>query len=240
MATIDPNASARFSTAGSLGSIADVWSNIRGQTAATALAVNFSTSTITGTMFNSVLTSGRAGWVYYVTRTYFYWDTSSITGTVTAAHIDIKSNFNPSGAIGAGGYALYKANAYGGDGSAAIINDDFSKFTSTEYSSPSTSWPNMNVAGQIDLNSTARADIQNNDYFICCLMSVYDNDDTDPTGAFAGSVSGYWRQSGTTITKLDYTEVIPGYESNIIGVASGDIGSVVGKASSDIGTVIGV
>lgn len=240
MAVIDPNASARFSTAGSFSSIADVWGSVRGATTVTASPINFSTSNVYGTMFNSVLTSGRAGWVYYVTRTYFYWDTSSITGTVTAAHIDIKSSSTPSGAIGAGGYALYKANAYGGDGSAAISNDDFGKFLSTEYSSPSTSWPNANVAGEINLNSTARADIQNNDYFICCLMGVYDNDDTVPTGAFAGNISGYWRQSGTTIIKLDYTEVIPGYESNIIGVASADIGTVIGKESADIGTVIGV
>ena len=64
---------------------------------------------------------GRGGAAFYgIFRSFFYFDTSGVTGTVSAAEIYIKGFGN-----GSGDAILIKSNAFGGDGGTALAKADF-------------------------------------------------------------------------------------------------------------------
>lgn len=164
------------------------------------------------------------------TRAFIHFDTSGITGTVTAAHIDIQGGStiqgDPNDTI------LIKSTAFGGDGGTAISTSDmFSSLDySTAYSTELTTWSTSN--NEYTLTSAALSDIQNNnDFTVAVIMhdSDFQNTDTNATEDIQIDFN-------TTIT-LDYTLAPSGYSHKVSGVASGSIAKVNTVATASIGKI---
>jgi|TARA_R110000822_G_scaffold93078_2_gene214401 hypothetical protein len=176
--------------------------------------------------------SGRGGGTKRFKRMFLHFDTSGITGTVSAAHIDIDGHLasaDPNDSI------LVKSTAFGGDGGTALATTDF--FSSIDYGTPYstelTTWSTGN--NEYTLTSAALADIKNNDSFTLALVehdSDFTNSDQITNGASDISIN-----LGTTIT-LDFTEeAASGYTHNVIGVAAASIGKVSSVAAASIGKI---
>jgi len=164
------------------------------------------------------------------TRAFIHFDTSSITGTVTAAHIDIQGGSatqpDPNDTI------LVKSTAFGGDGGTAISTSDmFSSLDySTAYSTELTTWSTSN--NEYTLTSAALSDIQNNnDFTVAVIMHDSDFQNTDTNATEDISID-----FDTTIT-LDYTLAPTGYTHKVSGVASANVGKVNTVATANIGKV---
>ena len=177
--------------------------------------------------------SGRGAGTKRFKRMFLHFDTSGITDTLSAAHIDIDgggSSPDPNDSI------MVKSTAFGGDGGTALATTDF--FSSidynTPYSSELTTWSTSN--NEYTLNSDALADIKNNDNFTLAIVendSDFANSDQGD-GAYDISVN-----LSVTIT-LDYTVGSTGYGNDINGVSSANISKVIGVATADIDKIIGV
>jgi len=180
--------------------------------------------------------SGRGGGTLRFKRIFLYFDTSGITSTLSAAHIDITSggaSADPNDTI------LLKSTAFGGDGGTALATSDFFAEIdySTPYSSELTTWTSTNNNNEYTLNAAALADIKNNDHFTLALVD-HDSDyaNSEPGGSsYAADVNV---KLATTIT-LDYT-VVSGYANTVKGVASANIGKVNGVATASISKVNGI
>jgi len=115
--------------------------------------------------------SGRGSLTHSLRRTYVYFDTSSITDTVTACTLNIEGYFDNSSDI-----IVLKSTAFGGDGSSSLTTGEF--YTSldynTTYSNEITSW-STSGNNSITLKSNALTAITNDDSFILALInSDYD------------------------------------------------------------------
>ena len=140
--------------------------------------------------------SGRRSLTYNIWRSFFYFDTSAISGTVSAASLNLTGYSLTSADV-----IVVLANAFGGDGSSNLTKYEYDELTfGTPYSSEYTSWGTSNNA--ISLNAAAKTAIQNNNAFIVALIQ-YDNDylDSDPGGASTSKSGVAW---GTT-PFLNYT-----------------------------------
>ena len=164
--------------------------------------------------------TGEADVQYFATgrtkrfkRVFLHFDTSGITGTVSAAHIDIST-------------------AFGGDGGTALATSDhFSSLDySTAYSSELTTWSTGN--NEYTLTAAALADIKNNDHF---TLAIIDNDNDYANSATTG-ISDIGIDFDVTIT-LDYTESAAGYTHDVNSVAAASIGKVNSVATASIGKI---
>ena len=188
------------------------------------------TGTFTVQYFSS---SGRGGGTKRFKRIFLHFDTSSITGTLTAAHIDIDGHStaspDPNDTI------MLKSTAFGGDGGTALAATDFysSIDYSTAYSTELTSWSVNN--NEYTLTSGALADIKNNDNFTLAIVEH----DSDASGSDQGDGAYDINVNlGVTIT-LDYT-LAAGYSNAVNGVASANIGKINGVATASISKVNGI
>ena len=163
-------------------------------------------------------------------RTFLYFDTSGITGTVTAAHIDINggsvADADPNDTI------MIKSTAFGGDGGTALATSDhFSSLDySTAYSDELTTWSTGN--NEYTLTAAALADIKNNDHF---TLAIIDNDN-DYANSDTTATADVTIDFDVTIT-LDYTESAAGYTHDVNGVAAASIGKVNSVATASIGKI---
>ena len=175
--------------------------------------------------------AGRGGLTKRFKRVFLHFDTSGITATVSAAHIDVRGNTSsdPNDTI------MVKSTAFGGDGGTALATSDFysSLDYSTAYSSELTSWSSGN--NEYTLTATALADIKNNNNFILAIVEH----DSDFINLDQTNISDISINLGITIT-LDYTLAPVGYSNIVNGVASANIGEVIGVATANIEKVIGV
>mgnify|MGYP003655912416 CR=1 FL=1 len=179
--------------------------------------------------------SGRGGSAYSLYRSFFYFDTSGITNTLSSATLKIYGY-----GFGTADVIAVKSDAFGGDGGTALANADFNNFdTSTTYSSELATWSTSGY-NDITLNATALADIKNNNAFILCLMEHdYDYSDSAPSGAMVRSGVYYDNYTGTSRDPyIDYT-LATGYGNTVNGVAAADISKVNGVATADISKVNG-
>lgn len=183
----------------------------RGASSGTATA-NPSTDTSPAFAYQAV-SSGR-GTTYSIWRAFYYFDTSGITTTVTAASVNVEG-FNSSG----GRNILVPSQAFG---SGALVGSDFGKVTfNTNYHSANTSW-NTSSNNVFTLNSTALSDIQNNSTFVCAILQKDNDYDDVALGGRGGSFD--FGIAYTTTAYLDYTLAASGptnvAEVNGIAVAS--------------------
>tara|TARA_R110001599_G_scaffold26931_3_gene94847 strand:- start:554 stop:1216 length:663 start_codon:yes stop_codon:yes gene_type:complete len=163
-------------------------------------------------------------------RVFLHFDTSGITGTLSAAHIDVNggsaTDGNPNDTI------LIKSTAFGGDGGTALATSDhFSSLDySTAYSSELTTWSTGN--NEYTLTAAALADIKNNDNFI---VAVIDHDN-DYANSNATATSDVTIDFDVTIT-LDFTLAASGYGHKVSGVAAASISKVNTVATASIGKI---
>jgi|21_taG_2_1085346.scaffolds.fasta_scaffold16689_3 hypothetical protein len=191
---------------------------------------------------------------YTVIRAFFFFDFSSVSGTVdSGATLSIRG-FTTSG-MGTNSARIVKSTAFGGDGGTALAAADFDAITGfssgntmsgnvTDYSSTVIGAWNASGFNDFTLNATAINDINTNGHLIVCLVEKgydYDNDDPASGGFWADRIMGItWRDRGTpTAPHIDYT-VTSGYGNTVNGVAPANIGQVKGVAVANIEKVIGV
>ena len=184
---------------------------------------------ITGTK-NVQFFTGRGA--HRFDRVFLHFDTSGITGTLSAAHIDIDgggSSPDPNDTI------MIKSTAFGGDGGTALATSDMysSLDYGTAYSSELTTWSTSN--NEYALTAAALADIKNNDHFTVAII----DHDNDYANTDTGSTSDININFDVTIT-LDYTLAPTGYGNDVNSVASANIAKVIGVATADIEKIIGV
>ena len=163
-------------------------------------------------------------------RVFLHFDTSGITGTVTAAHIDVNggvsADADPNDTI------MIKSTAFGGDGGTALATSDhFSSLDySTAYSDELTTWSTGN--NEYTLTAAALADIKNNDHF---TLAIIDNDN-DYVNSNTTATADITIDFDVTIT-LDYTESASGYTHDVNGLAAASIGKVTSVATASIGKI---
>ena len=202
---------------------------------------------------NSRFASRGGGHIYRVERSFIYFDTSGITGTVASANFEIVGS--TSGAND-GSMIAVKSDAFGGDGDTALSTADFDAMPgwtdgasqagnvtaySAAFESSSGTWSTNsqnNLAGTSDL----LADMKNNDVVIVCFMD-YTNDylNVALTSNATLNLGGRFAEQSNINARprIDYT-LATGYENAINGVAAANIGKVDGVATADIEKIIGV
>tara|TARA_R100001082_G_scaffold2252_1_gene2005 strand:+ start:1095 stop:1769 length:675 start_codon:yes stop_codon:yes gene_type:complete len=179
------------------------------------------------------LSTGRGGGTYRYIRSFFQFDTSSITGTVTAVTLNIEG----AGTTQNKHVIVIASDAFGGTDD-DLVTDDFNNVDfSSAYSSEFTSW-NTSGNNAITLNSGAATAIQNNDSFICALVN-HDSDyqDTDSLGGTSGNESTGISWGGTHTLVVT---VASGYGNDINTVASANIGKVNTVATANIEKINGI
>jgi len=178
--------------------------------------------------------SGRGGGTIRFKRAFLHFDTSSITGTLSAAHIDIDGGSfggpDPNDTI------MVKSTAFGGDGGTALATTDFysSIDYSTAYSTELTSWSTSN--NEYTLTAAALADIKNNDNFTLAIIEH----DSDYTGSDQGDGAYDIHINFAATITLDYTLAATGYSNAVNGVAAANISKVNGVATASISKVNGI
>ena len=185
-------------------------------------------------------TSGRGAATVNIARSFFFFDTSGVTGTVSSATLDISFASN----VFSGGFNIIiaKSDAFGGDGGTALANADFNNVDfSTSYASQTTDHPDDETV-TFTLNATALADIKNNNAFIVALLG-FDRDfsDSEPGSDVNETLAITFSETGGTSTdpKLSYT-LQTGYSHDIIAVSSANISTVNAVATANIEKIISV
>ena len=190
------------------------------------------------------------GSVYAVNRSFMYFDTSGITGTVATATIKIHGSSGNDGSI-----IAVKSTAFGGDGGTTLASTDLDNISgfsagssldgsATVYASQilTTNW---STSGYNDMTGTSdlKTDMQNNNVVIICFMD-YTNDylNVALTSNVSLNIGGRYTESGGSGTSQDpYIEyTLGGYANNVNGVASANIGKIKGVATTSIDKIIGV
>ena len=151
----------------------------RGATTGTATVnpTNFVTST--AIEYAKLAGRGRGSFAYRVKRAFFYFDTSGITGTVSAASLNVVGVSNANTSV-----IVVPSDAFSGDGSTDLASTDIDNVTfDTSYGAEFTGWATSGTIS-MTLRSQARSDIQNNNAFICAVIQ-HDNDfsDSEPGSA---------------------------------------------------------
>ena len=191
------------------------------------------TNQTTAILYSS--TSGRGSLTHAMRRTFLYFDTSGLTGTISNTSLNIEGATNHAIDV-----AVFKSTAFGGDGGTTLATSDF--FSKIDFSTTyfvGQDW--VPVTNNLTLNSTANADIQNNDAFICALVEKQKDGGnvaaTSATSRLAGI--GF----GTTIT-LTYTEEAaasgPANLTSYNGIAKASITSINGITIANITTLNGI
>tara|TARA_R110000824_G_scaffold146644_1_gene315682 strand:+ start:104 stop:766 length:663 start_codon:yes stop_codon:yes gene_type:complete len=185
------------------------------------------TDGVTGSGIVQYFTSGRTK---RFSRAFLHFDTSGITGTLSAAHIDITGdagNVNPNDTI------MIKSTAFGGDGGTALATLDHynSLDYGTAYSDELSTW-NSSGNNEFTLTAAALADIKNNDHFTLAIID-HDNDYADSDATATADVS---IDFDVTIT-LDYTAAASGYTHDVNSVAASSINKVNSVATASIGKI---
>ena len=230
-----------------ISSTVGTWAGARDDTTGAAI----STTATVYSSFTSVSRFGSRGGgnTYRVNRSFMYFDTSGISGTVSAATIKIRGYVSNDGSI-----IAVKSTAFGGDGGTALATSDFDAITgystgsslagnATDYSNSitSTSW---STSGYNDLTGTSdlRADMQNNNVVIICFMDYTNDYLNSAVGSDATLNYGAYYTNYTGTSRDPYIEytVAAAYSNRVNGVAGASIGRINGVAAADIEKVNGI
>jgi hypothetical protein len=189
--------------------------------------------------------TGRTGNMYYLGRSFFDFDTSGITSTVSSATFKVKSYTN----VTATPLVICKS----GHDPSTTSDDWFSTWITgqgitlsgwgsanvTAYST-STAVASVNNFTEFTLNAYALSDLVSLSSFKIAVLHEADLSDTAPT---SGNLRTGFYMADYAFTSsrphIDYT-VSTGYGHDVIGVASANIGKVNGVATANIEKVIGV
>ena len=223
------------------------FSNIRDADA----GIVVTTGEVSSTNFTAVNKFGSRGGgnSFRIERSFMYFDTSGITGTVTSAKFEIVGSSGDDGSV-----IAVKSNAVGGDGETALAAEDFDAMPGwtdgasaegnvTKYSSPfestSATW-STNGVNILTGTSDLRSDMQNNNVVIVCFLDYtndYLNVEPSSTGTTNLGARFFEASSAGQRPRIDYVEGATGYTHSIIGVASANIAKVNALATANIGKI---
>jgi hypothetical protein len=178
--------------------------------------------------------SGRGGGTFRYTRTFLQFDASSITGTVTAATLNVESH----GSSTSADLIVIASDAFGG-ASSDLVNDDFNNVDfNTTYSSEITSWNTNGSNNAITLNAAARSAISSNNSFICAIVD-HDSDfqDTDSLSGDGSQTVGIDFDGTITLVVTVAAASGPSSLASFNGVAKANIASVSGVAIASIASI---
>ena len=203
------------------------------QTAAGVTDGNFTTSNL-GLRYLFAAGRGRGGGTHSIARSFFHFDVSAITGTVSSLTLNILGNTNTS----SDGIVL-KSTAFGGDGGTALSTSDYfnSVNFSTAYSAEFTTW--STGTNSITLNSTAESDIQNNDDFTLVLVN-HNNDFSNVAATTNTTTQNGINFSANSNVRLVFTETSTTNITSINTIARSNITSFSTIALADITSINGV
>ena len=180
-------------------------------------------------------------------RSFFSFDTSSITAGVASATINIYG-FSQSDSDIIGVRAMAPTL------SSNLTTADFDAITGftagasmsgnvTDYTSEVTTWSTSGY-NSITLNAAALTRMKNDNVFSICFVNYdYDYLNSDPGSSFGLVRAGmyYQNNSGTGADPyIDYTLATGGYGNAVLGVESGNLAAVTGVATANIDKVSGV
>lgn len=211
------------------------WTAARDATSATTLT-NYTSSTAYNQAVYVIFSSGKGGGLYYVGRTFLFFDLSGVNGTITAMSLKVTGDTNTTAVVGAA-----RSTAFGGSGGSDLVAADFDNWSPsspTAYNA-GTSW--STGLNTMTMNSTAVSDANTNSYLNVVLVERYnDLEDSEPT-------SDVTKQSGITFENssspiyldITYTPAATGYGNNVAGLASAKIANVIGVSTTSIANVSG-
>ena len=178
------------------------WSNTRGASTGTLGGSSDATGDNGVAVYGF---AGRGAAQFRIHRSFFFFDTSGITGTVSEATLKIRflgTRLGDANAI------VVKSDAFGGDGSSALAADDFNNLDFSTAYSGEIDTTNISSYTNITLNSTALTDMQNNDELIIAIINYdYDYSNVEPSAGSNQVSITFVNQSGTsTDPRITYTE----------------------------------
>ena len=178
----------------------------------------------------------RGTYFSFNSRSFFFFDLSSIVGTITAATLKVRAG-TTSNSVDT---IIVEAMAWDFDGSNTTLDiPDYSAVTlTTSYSTPLTSWT-ASTYNSYTLNATAISAMNNNGYLNAALITEdYDQKPQAPTLGDDWAVAIRYAD-GSFPQQLDIIYTPAGYGNDVNGVASANIVSINGVASANIVTVNG-
>jgi hypothetical protein len=187
-----------------------------------------------------VYSSGRGGGTYRFGRSFFFFDTSSISGTITAIQLKIYGYLFDGNLV-----RIAASTAFGNNGGSAYANSDFNNWTTLGFGgapipySSQQAWM-VGATNTIPLNAAAVSNANSNSYLnLVAVGQLYDYANQAP---FFDVIlnSGIQFASTTEFPKLAITYTPSGYSHDVNAVASASIVSINGIANANIVTVNGV
>ena len=198
------------------------WADARGATTGTAAT--------TGATEQEAISvykfSGRGADQFRVHRSFFWFDTSAISTTVSSATLKLKFLTTREGSANA---IVVASTAFGGDGGSTLSDGDFDALDfGTAYTSEIDT-SNTSTYTSITLNATALSAMQNQDVLIIALINyAYDYNNEEPEDATTRVKVTFADQTGTsTDPVIEYTAATPAIP--FIGMKSGKYKIVAGK-----------
>lgn len=195
----------------------------------------------TGSIPRSSYELSKGTYSSYNNRGFFFFDLSSINGTITAATLKI---YNPSTTSSTNDIECVEATAWGGDGTTTTLaTTDYDEVaflgTGSTYSSL-LSWSATSY-NNFTLNATAISNMNSDGYLNCALLTQ-DYDYRGIAPSLGSDISFVLRfNDSTNPNKLEITYTPQtGYSHSVNGVGSSSIVSVNTVATASITNIIGV
>ena len=206
--------------------------NVRNATTGTT-ATTYTTYTNAYNPIEAALVSGRGGYQGRCSRTFLFFDVSSITSTdtITAATLKVRGGGLSTNAD----TIVIESTAWGGNGTTtSLTTSDYSNIDYDEdYSSELTTWA-TNAYNDFTMNTGAINNMNTSGYLNCAVIEHdYDYNGVNPSVG-TQATAGVKFDDNTDFIKIVLTHSPTGYGHDIIGVDSADIVKVNGVASADI------
>ncbi len=217
------------------------WSAARDATSSSTHTNYTTTQTNVINAIEEYYSSNRGGGSYFIHRAFFFFDTSTIDGTITAISLKIQGATS-------GGYntRVAKSTAFGTSGGSAYANTDFNNWTTTNgllptpYNASNHTWSTS--TNTITLNATAISNANSDDYLnLVVVGGGFDYPNTEMTLP-QDLRSGIQFASTTTFPQLSitYTPTPTGYQNRPLGISDKSYQEVNGVDIDDIEEIIGV
>jgi len=183
--------------------------------------------------------SGRGGGTYRFNRSFFFFDTSSISGTITAIQLKIYGYLFDGNQV-----RIAKSTAFGTSGGSAYANSDFNNWTTLGFGGAPIPYSSQQAwavgTNTIPLNAAAVSNANSNNYLnLVAVGQVHDYANQTPFFDVTLN-SGIQFASTAEFPKLAITYTPSGYGHDVNAVASANIVSMNGVATANIVTVNGV
>ena len=176
------------------------------------------------------------GSIYRVSRTFYYFNTSAITGAVSSAILKITgTSFSTTADV-----IVVPSTAFSGDGSTNLANGELGNISfNTNYSDEYTGWTSS--TNSITLKTQARSDIQNNNYFICAVIE-YDHDYLDTAPSSNSSFYNSVDFAGSNLAFLEYqiASTGPTNVASFLGVTKANISTINTIALGNVSELNGI